>query len=127
VALGRDFKTIYGSDVTLAFVFHHHLIKQPISVYILIILLLLLRLIWPRMAPSVEVEEQNGDVKEKDDDDVVTPWTVSTSSAAGVDYNKLIEKFGCRHLTQDLVQRIEAITGKRAHVMLRRGLYFAQR
>jgi hypothetical protein len=32
--------------------------------------------------------EQNGDK----DGDVVTPWTVTSSSATGIDYDKLISK-----------------------------------
>lgn len=61
------------------------------------------------------------------DEDIVTPWSVSTSSSSGINYEKLIEKFGCRPLGQDLVDRIEKLTGKRAHAMLRRGFFFAQR
>ncbi|KAI6189464.1 Tryptophanyl-tRNA synthetase [Aphelenchoides bicaudatus] len=66
--------------------------------------------------------EQNGAMK-----DIVTPWEVSSSSAKGIDYEKLIQKFGCSPLGADLVERIEKLTGKRAHTMLRRGFFFAQR
>lgn len=38
-----------------------------------------------------------------------------------------LEKFGCRPVGQDLLDRIQKITGKEPHVMLRRGLFFAQR
>ncbi|CAD5232600.1 unnamed protein product [Bursaphelenchus xylophilus] len=71
-----------------------------------------------------EAGEKNGNA---DDGDVVTPWDVQATSDKGIDYMKLIEKFGCRPLGQDLLDRIEKITGKPAHVMLRRGLFFAQR
>jgi len=63
----------------------------------------------------------------EEDKDIVTPWTVSTSNASGINYNKLIEKFGCFSLGEDLISKIERLTGKRAHIMLRRGFFFAQR
>uniref|UniRef100_A0A0R3RQH7 Tryptophan--tRNA ligase, cytoplasmic n=1 Tax=Elaeophora elaphi TaxID=1147741 RepID=A0A0R3RQH7_9BILA len=69
--------------------------------------------------------------KEKDetdeDDDLVTPWDVTASSKKGIDYDKLIAKFGCYRITEDLINRFERITGKKAHPMLRRGLFFAHR
>ncbi|CAJ0573091.1 unnamed protein product, partial [Mesorhabditis spiculigera] len=74
-----------------------------------------------------EMKLENGGEKDVSKDDVVTPWDVSSSSATGVDYNKLIDKFGCRTLTADLVERIERLTGKPAHVFLRRGMFFAHR
>uniref|UniRef100_A0A158P871 Tryptophan--tRNA ligase, cytoplasmic n=1 Tax=Angiostrongylus cantonensis TaxID=6313 RepID=A0A158P871_ANGCA len=59
--------------------------------------------------------------------DLVTPWNVSASSAAGVDYDKLIVKFGCRKLESDLVERFRKVTGQEPHPMFRRGLFFAHR
>ena len=47
------------------------------------------------MADDVESElnEMNIEEKEKEDsEDVVDPWTVASSSAKGVDYDKLISK-----------------------------------
>eukprot|EP00438_Fugacium_kawagutii_P025751 Skav221047 [mRNA] locus=scaffold1448:273288:295674:+ [translate_table: standard] len=49
---------------------------------------------------------------------VVTPWEVE----AGEDGDKLIETFGCQPITQEQIERIERLTGKRAHRFLRRGL-----
>ncbi|KHN83006.1 Tryptophan--tRNA ligase, cytoplasmic [Toxocara canis] len=72
----------------------------------------------------------NGEAVSKGDhevEDLVTPWDVTASSAKGIDYDKLIEKFGCRKLDQSLIDRFEKVTGKRAHPMLRRGLFFAHR
>lgn len=54
---------------------------------------------------------------------VVTPWDVSGL----VDYNKLIEKFGSSSLGSDLVERMERITGRRVHPLLRRGIFFSHR
>uniref|UniRef100_A0A914UYR9 Tryptophan--tRNA ligase, cytoplasmic n=1 Tax=Plectus sambesii TaxID=2011161 RepID=A0A914UYR9_9BILA len=63
----------------------------------------------------------------EDEGDVVTPWDVTATSAKGIDYEKLIVKFGCRKLDESLISRMERLTGKPAHVMLKRGLFFAHR
>lgn len=36
-------------------------------------------------------------------------------------------QFGCSPLTADLVARIEQVTGKKAHPLLRRGVFYAHR
>ncbi|KAF0695044.1 Aste57867_14102 [Aphanomyces stellatus] len=55
----------------------------------------------------------------------VTPWEVEAEG--GVDYDKLIESFGCSRLNEELVARIERLTGVPAHRYLRRGYFFAHR
>lgn len=62
-----------------------------------------------------------------DEDDVVNPWEVATSSATGVDYDKLIKRFGSTKIDDALLQRIEKVTGKPVHHLLRRGKFFSQR
>jgi len=68
---------------------------------------------------AVEENQANGD------DQVVTPWTVS--SAKAIDYDKLIAQFGSSPIGQDIIDRFERLTGKRAHQFLRRGLFFSHR
>lgn len=41
--------------------------------------------------------------------------------------DKLIETFGCQPITPEQIERIEKLTGKRAHRFLRRGLFFSHR
>lgn len=53
---------------------------------------------------------------------VVTPWEVKGE----VDYNRLIEKFGTKPITEDLLQRITEYTGE-THLQLRRNLFFSHR
>ncbi len=53
----------------------------------------------------------------------VTPWEVKGS----VDYDKLIAQFGSRPISEELIDRFEKLTGKRAHVLLRRGIFFSHR
>ncbi|GMR59013.1 hypothetical protein PMAYCL1PPCAC_29208, partial [Pristionchus mayeri] len=79
----------------------------------------------PQQMNGLAVNE-NGDAP-TENGDVVTPWDVSSGSATGVDYDKLIVRFGCRKLGEDLVDRLERLTGKKAHPMLRRGMFFAHR
>jgi len=62
-----------------------------------------------------------------DDDDVVTPWTVTARSQAGVDYDKLIVKFGSQRITRELLNRIESSTGQKPHHFLTRGVFFSHR
>lgn len=62
-----------------------------------------------------------------DEDDVVNPWEVATNSATGVDYDKLIKRFGSTKIDDALLQRIEKVTGKPVHHLLRRGKFFSQR
>ncbi|KAL5705152.1 tryptophan--tRNA ligase [Ranunculus cassubicifolius] len=64
-----------------------------------------------------------------EEDQVVTPWEVSGSKEEGgkIDYDKLISRFGCQRLDSSLISRVERLTGRPAHVFLRRGVFFAHR
>lgn len=69
----------------------------------------------------------NVDQSGADEEDIVNPWEVSTHSAKGVDYDKLITRFGSTKIDDALIQRIEKATGKPVHHLLRRGIFFSQR
>lgn len=73
--------------------------------------------------------EERADDKSKhdDDDDFVDPWNVVSKSATGVDYDKLTQRFGSSKIDAELIARIEKITGKPAHHLLRRGIFFSHR
>lgn len=60
-------------------------------------------------------------------EDVVNPWEVASSSDKGVDYDKLIKRFGSSKVDDELIQRIEKVTGKPVHHFLRRGIFFSHR
>ncbi|KAM4666409.1 tryptophan--tRNA ligase, cytoplasmic isoform 2-T4 [Amazona ochrocephala] len=68
----------------------------------------------------------NGTTKEEDED-FVDPWTVQTSNAKGVDYDKLIVRFGSSKIDTDLINRIERAVGQKPHRFLRRGIFFSHR
>ncbi len=53
---------------------------------------------------------------------VVTPWEVSGK----IDYKKLIEEFGTKPLTEEILKRIEKTAGK-SHLFLRRKIFFSHR
>lgn len=56
--------------------------------------------------------------------DSITPWDVVETE---IDYDKLINQFGCEKIENNLIEKIEKITGKKAHHLLRRGIVFAHR
>lgn len=58
---------------------------------------------------------------------VVTPWDVSGGADGKIDYNKLVQQFGCQNIDPALVERIERLTGVPAHPFLKRGIFFAHR
>jgi tryptophanyl-tRNA synthetase len=57
---------------------------------------------------------------------VVTPYTVQ-ASGDGIDYDKLIVKFGCKYIQEDIISRVERLTNRRAHRFLRRGIFFSHK
>ena len=77
---------------------------------------------------SAEVEKVQTDLANaKVQEDLVTPWDVTANSAKGVDYDKLIQKFGSSKITPELVAKVESVAGKPSHHLLRRGLFFSHR
>ena len=71
--------------------------------------------------------QNTGGEKQEVDEMIVNPWEVSAKGGGKIDYDKLIEKFGCQRLDSSLVARIERLTSRPAHVFLRRGVFFAHR
>jgi len=71
--------------------------------------------------------EKEVNLKEEEQEDEVTPWEVKSSSDKGIDYDKLIIKFGSSKIDTELLKRFEAVTGKPAHHLLRRGVFFSHR
>merc|ERR1719264_833336 len=71
---------------------------------------------------KVVEEEKKEEVKR----DTVTPFNIDAADT-GVDYEALIQTFGCSRFTNDHIERIAAITGRAPHHFLRRMIYFAHR
>lgn len=76
------------------------------------------------MAPANSEPDSSADHKEED---LVTPWDVQSTADTGIDYDKLIKRFGSCKIDDDLLARFERVTGKKAHHFLRRGIFFSHR
>lgn len=76
--------------------------------------------------PETPNHQKSAAAAAEEDDLVVNPWQVSAEGGK-IDYDKLIDRFGCQRLEQSLVQRVERLTSLPAHVFLRRGVFFAHR
>ncbi|RVX09248.1 Tryptophan--tRNA ligase, cytoplasmic [Vitis vinifera] len=64
---------------------------------------------------------------EEEEEQVVNPWEVSAKDGGKIDYDKLIDKFGCQRLDQTLIDRVQRLTSRPPHIFLRRGVFFAHR
>ncbi|CAB3360568.1 Hypothetical predicted protein [Cloeon dipterum] len=62
-----------------------------------------------------------------EEEDVVDPWNVTSKSQTGIDYEKLIKRFGSSKIDEAVIERFEKLTGQRAHPFLRRGIFFSHR
>ena len=70
---------------------------------------------------EVKVQDQ------KPAEDIMTPFEIQATSEKGIDYQKLIEKYGCSQMTPEIIKRIEDLTGKPVHRFIKRGIFFCQR
>ena len=77
------------------------------------------RMSLPSNAPSAAIEQE------------ITPWDVRGEVVDGfekaIDYEKLMKQFGCQPLTDEMIERMERLTGKKAHVLIRRGMFYCHR
>jgi tryptophanyl-tRNA synthetase len=72
------------------------------------------------------MENENVDLETKSTEPsngTVTPWDV----VGTIDYDRLIHQFGSQSIDKELIDRMERITGRKAHRFLRRGLFFSHR
>ncbi|ORD94593.1 SYW [Enterospora canceri] len=58
---------------------------------------------------------------------VVTPWEVVAEEGKLINYDHIIEQFGCQKLTRDHITDLEKCLGENTHPLLRRLLCFAHR
>ena len=65
--------------------------------------------------------------QEETAEDIVDAFVIRGVSEKGIDYEKLITKFGSSKTTPELIERFEKITGKPIHHYLRRGIFFSHR
>ncbi|CAH6719455.1 tryptophan--tRNA ligase, cytoplasmic [[Candida] jaroonii] len=81
------------------------------------------------MSDKIQEGVKNIDIKSTDQ--VVTPWEVEGAVVdgkdQGIDYDKLVQQFGTRHITSETLQRFKEITGQEPHPFLKRGIFFSER
>ena len=68
----------------------------------------------------------------KTKEQIITPFDVSGGvdehgKAVAIDYDKLIDQFGSQRIDKTILERLERLTGKPPHRLLRRGLVFSHR
>ncbi|KAK9064097.1 hypothetical protein SSX86_017969 [Deinandra increscens subsp. villosa] len=63
----------------------------------------------------------------EEEQQVVNPWEVSAKGTGKIDYDKLIDQFGCQRLDQSFVDRVFRLTSRSPHIFLRRNVFFAHR
>lgn len=56
-----------------------------------------------------------------------TPASISVAEQMAIDYNHLIDQFGTKRIDDELLERFERLTGRKPHLLLRRGTFFSHR
>jgi hypothetical protein len=72
---------------------------------------------------GANIEDEGGDQEGFEGGGVVTAFEVK----GAVDYEKLVREFGSQLMDSDLIERLEKVTGRRAHHLIRRGFVFSHR
>ena len=78
-------------------------------------------------APKAEEPKPAEEEKEEITEDQVGAFDIKAASDKGVDYDKLIDKYGCFKIQEEMLKKIEELTGDKAHTFLRRNIFFCQR
>eukprot|EP00494_Astrolonche_serrata_P026204 UN26465 len=79
-----------------------------------------------------ETQNENKPQTQNTGEQIITPYTVQAGTTtdgntAKIDYNKIVEQFGCDKMTDALLERFEKLTGQKPHPLIRRGVYYAHR
>ena len=73
--------------------------------------------------PVVEAVKEEVVQEDEEDDQIVTPWKVTTRGQ--FNYHKLQTQFGLKPITSDLVTALEEVSGQPASHFLTREIFFA--
>jgi tryptophanyl-tRNA synthetase len=80
---------------------------------------------------SNPIEKQIEEKLKIHEDQLVTPWDVHgevvDGKAQAINYEKLMKQFGCLPIDASLIDRLEKITGKPAHPLIKRGFVYCHR
>jgi len=82
----------------------------------------------PEEQKSENQSQPQVDIQTGDNIQIVNPYTVSAGTDnKGIDYDKLIDQFGCSKISPELLAKMERLTGQKPHHLLRRGIFFSHR
>ncbi|KAI5961398.1 WRS1 [Candida pseudojiufengensis] len=80
---------------------------------------------------SVEEKVADLNVQEGSSEQKITPWEVEGAvvdgKSQGIDYDKLINQFGTKGITQETLEKFKQVTGHEPHPFLKRGVFFSER
>lgn len=79
------------------------------------------------MMTEVEAPVEIIQVVDDSPEDIVTPWDVEGTSEKGIDYEKLIKRFGSQRIDSQLIERLEKAIKKPVHHFIKRGIFFSHR
>lgn len=79
-----------------------------------------------KITPAADSTNSNPKI-EREEDDEVNPWNVVSKADTGIDYDKLIKRFGCSALDQALKDRLEKLAKRKLHRFIRRDIFFSHR
>jgi len=82
------------------------------------------------MTEEVNDKVEQMSINDSNTEDIVDPWSVKASSNKGIDYEKLIVKFGSERINEDVLQKFQEILDKKSmkmHTFLRRKIFFSHR
>lgn len=78
------------------------------------------------------ISENNLETLDLKENQQITPWEVKGATAQDgtlvkIDYDKLMNQFGTEPITAELIERFERLTKRKAHLLLRRKVFFSHR
>ncbi|ARF10571.1 tryptophanyl-tRNA synthetase [Hokovirus HKV1] len=74
-----------------------------------------------------ETEQEQEQEPEQEPENKINPFDPILCNKSGFDYNDIVDKFGVRVISQELLTRFELVTKQKVHPWLERGLFFAHR
>jgi tryptophanyl-tRNA synthetase len=80
----------------------------------------------PEENPQEQVKTENKDLK-AEKEFILNPNNFQNDSNTEIDYEKIVKQFGCKVISDELLERMEKLTGKRPHRFLTRGIFFSHR
>lgn len=76
---------------------------------------------------AIEKDLQEAKLDNGEKEDIVTPWDVEGAEDTGIDYEKLIKRFGSSKVDSEVIAKLEKMAGKPVHHLIRRGIFFSHR